>query len=248
MPNDVDILVRKLKSITDLSDDDVDALTSLPFRIAELEPDQDFLRDGEIPDECCLLIDGFMYRYKLLANGKRQIFAFHTPGDVPDLQSLYLDLMDHSVGALVRSKVGFISHESLRAVMRRSPSIAAAFWRDLLVDAAIFRAWMVGMGQRSAHGHLSHLLLELFTRLRAVGLVVNDTCPIPITQAELGDALGLSTVHVNRTLQELRGEGLIELHGSRLTILDWEKMVQAAQFDPAYLHLRKPEPSRVTRG
>lgn len=237
-----DMLVRKLRSIADLSAEEEKALLDLPVRLTELRPGQDFARDGETVGECCFLIDGFMHRYKMLENGRRQILAIHTPGDMPDLHSLALLIMDHSLAALVHSRVGFISHERLRAVMRDLPGIAEAFWRDTLIDAAIFRAWITGLGQLSAHDHLAHFLCEIFTRMSAVGLTNENWCDLPFTQAILADALGLSTVHVNRTLQELRSEDLIALSGKRLTILDWAGLARTAQFDPTYLHLRKPIP------
>jgi CRP-like cAMP-binding protein len=241
MENATDMLVRKLSSVSELSGKDKRAITSLPLRLSELQPDQEFASDEAVPKQCCLLLDGFMHRYKVLPNGMRQIFAFHTPGDMPDLHSLYLRTMDHSVAASTRSKVGFVSHQDVFTLMQGSPGIAAAIWRDILVDAAIFRMWMMGLGQRTAHGHLSHFFCEIFTRLEAVGLTTDHSCALPITQEKLGEAFGLSTVHINRTLQELRGEGLIELRSGRLRILDWEKLVQAAQFNPAYLHLRKTQ-------
>src|SRR5215210_4083437 len=224
-------LIRKLESIGALSEQDREALASLPVEVRTLRADEDVVREGDVPSVCCLLVDGFMHRYKVLPDGKRQILAIHTPGDVPDLQSLFLRHLDHNLAASVPSTAGFIPHEALRALMRRYPTVADLFWRDTLIDAAIFRAWIVTMGQRPARSHLAHLLCEVFTRLRAVGL----------TQEDLGDACGLSTVHINRTLQELRGEGLIEFHSSRLTILDWARLQEVAQFDPAYLHLREPE-------
>jgi CRP-like cAMP-binding protein len=159
---------------------------------------------------------------------------------MPDLLSLMLRHLDHSLAASVPSTAGFIPHEALRALMHRSPTLTELFWRDTLVDAAIFREWIVAMGQRPAKSHLAHLLCEVFTRLRAVGLTQDHACSLPFTQTELGDACGLSAVHVNRTLQELRGEGLIALHQGRLTILDWARLQEVAQFDPAYLHLRDP--------
>ena len=179
-----------------------------------------------------------MHRYKMLADGRRQILAFHTPGDIPDLHSLSLATMDHSVAALTRCRVAFIAHEHLRSVMDASPRIRNALSRDTEIDAAIFRAWITGMGQRSAYGHMAHLLCEMFTRLRAVGLTSDGSCDLPMTQEELGDALGLSTVHVNRTLQELREVGLVSWRGTRLAVLDWEALKQVGDFDPAYLHLR----------
>lgn len=233
-------LIRKLESIGELSETDREALASLPVQARSLEADEDVVREGDVPSVCCLVLDGFMHRYKVLPDGKRQILAVHTPGDVPDLQSLFLRHLDHNLAATVPSKAGFITHEALRAIMRRFPALTELLWRDTLIDAAIFREWIVAIGQRSARGHLAHLLCEVFTRLRAVGLTQGHACILPLTQADLGDACGLSTVHVNRSLQDLRRDGLIELQHGRLTILDWPGLKEVAQFDPAYLHLRKP--------
>ncbi len=238
MSANIEPLIRKLESIGELSAEDRRAIASLPLHVKQLRADEDAVRDGDVPSECCLLIEGFMHRYKMLPDGKRQILAFHTPGDIPDLQSLHLTTMDHSVAATAPSTVGFIGHEAMRKLIRSSPTTADLLWRDTLVDAAIFRAWMIGLGQRSARGQLAHLLCEVFTRLRAIGRTEGNSCKLPLTQAEIGDALGLSTVHVNRTLQELRGEGLIEFQGGRLRILDWLQLKETAQFDPTYLQLR----------
>jgi len=240
MPVNTQPLIRKLESIGELPEQDREALASLPVQVRSLQADEDVVREGDVPSACCLLLDGFMHRYKVLPDGKRQILALHTPGDVPDLQSLFLRHLDHSLAASVPSTAAFIPHEALRTLMRTHPTLAELFWRDTLIDAAIFRAWIESLGRRSALGHLAHLLCEVFTRLRAVGLTQDHACSLPFTQLELGDALGLSTVHVNRTLQELRGEGLIALHHGRLPILDWARLKEVAQFDPAYLHLRDP--------
>jgi CRP-like cAMP-binding protein len=240
MPVNTEPLIRKLESIGVLSEQDREALASLPVQVRHLEADEDVVREGDVPSVCCLLLDGFMHRYKVLPDGKRQLLALHTPGDIPDLQSLMLRHLDHSLAASVPSTAGFIPHEALRDLMQRFPTLAELLWRDTLIDAAIFRAWIVALGQRSALSHMAHLLCEVFTRLRAVGLTQDHACSLPFTQTELGDACGLSAVHVNRTLQELRGEGLIEFHHGRLTILDWARLQEVAQFDPAYLHLRDP--------
>lgn len=239
MRSDTDMLIRKLDSTFELADDDRQLLAEMPVRVIQLEADKDIVRDGETPRECCLLIAGFIQRSAITPDGRRQIFAFHTPGDVPDLQSLRLREMDHNIGTLMPCTVGLIAHETLRGVMRKSQRIADAIWREPLIDAAISRAWITGLGQRSAHGHLAHLFCEVFTRSWAVGMTSDHTCSMPVTQAELGEALGLSTVHVNRTLMELRGKGLVEFQSGRLTILNWKGLAAAAQFNPRYLHLRK---------
>ena len=232
-------LIRKLESIIDLSNEDKKALLQLPLRVRTVPADQDIVRQGDRPSECCLILDGFVCRYKILPSGKRQIMSFHTAGDMPDLQSLHLHVMDHSVGTLVPTRVAFIPHESVLDVGLRHPNLAAAFWRDTLIDAAIFREWMAGIGRRSAYQRIAHLFCEMEMRSRAVGLSNNHSYELPVTQEEIGDALGLSTVHVNRVLKELRGNGLISFKSSTVTVRDWEGLKEAGEFDPAYLHIRQ---------
>jgi CRP-like cAMP-binding protein len=149
--------------------------------------------------------------------------------------------MDHSLATLAPSSLAFIQHNDLRTLMRSHPRLGDLLWRDTLIDAAIFRQWMVGLGRREAYGRIAHLLCELLVRLRAVELVEDHAFTLPVTQAELGDAFGLSTVHVNRVLQDLRGDGLITLRGVSLKVLDWEGLKKAGEFDPTYLHLVKQE-------
>ncbi|WP_322883774.1 Crp/Fnr family transcriptional regulator [Microvirga lotononidis] len=232
-------LLWKLDSIVSLSDEEKRALLDLPMTIKVFDPDSDIVRDGDRPSECCLVLSGFVCRYKVLSDGRRQIMGFYIPGDIPDLQSLHLNVMDHSIGTLVTSSIALIPHESLRNLLTQHPGLAAAFWRDTLIDAAMFREWMIGMGRRSAYQRIAHLLCELRVRLKAVGLAGEGGYDLPVTQNELGDALGLSTVHVNRVLQDLRSEGLIVLRGGSLHIPDWEALQVAGDFDPTYLHLRR---------
>jgi CRP-like cAMP-binding protein len=231
-------LIHKLGSQIVLSDDERNALQSITGTIKTLDAHQDIVREGDRPSACCLILEGFAYRYKLTETGKRQILSFHIPGEIPDLQSLHLDVMDHSLGTLARSKLAFLSHETVRDLTRRCPRIADAFWRETLIDVAIFREWMVGLGRREAYARVAHLLCELYVRLKAVGLANGHAYELPLTQAELGDAFGLSTVHVNRTLQDLRGEGLITLGSRSVTVKDWERLRAAGEFDPTYLHLK----------
>jgi CRP-like cAMP-binding protein len=243
-------LVRKLESIARLSAEERAAILRLPLTLRTLPADQDIVREGDAPTESCLVVEGFACRYNLTPQGKRQIHSFHIAGDIPDLQSLHIDVMDHSLCTLVPSKLAFIQHSDLRALMRSYPRVGDLFWRDTLIDAAIFRQWIIGIGRRDARAQVAHLLCELLVRLRAVSMVQDNAFKLPVTQAELGDALGLSTVHVNRTLQELRGERLIELHGSALTVLDWDGLQEVGEFDATYLHLidksvvSQPQPVR----
>jgi CRP-like cAMP-binding protein len=234
-------LIRKLESIAPLAPEERAAILRLPLRLKTVAADQDILREGDTPSECCLIVEGFACRYNLTDEGKRQIHSFHIAGDIPDLQSLHLDVMDHSLGTLVPSRLALIQHDDLRSLMRSHPRLGDLFWRDTLIDSAVFRQWMIGLGRRTAYGRIAHLLCELLVRLRAVELVEDHAVNLPVTQAELGDALGLSTVHVNRVLQDLRGENLITLHGGSLKVLDWEGLQQRGEFDPTYLHLVKKE-------
>jgi CRP-like cAMP-binding protein len=145
--------------------------------------------------------------------------------------------MDHSLATLAPSTLGFVPHDSIRQLIRQCPMIGDHFWRDTLIDAAVFREWMVGIGRRSAYERIAHVLCEVLVRLKAVGLVSDHACDLPLTQAGIGDALGLSTVHVNRTPQQLRGDGLVTLRGNVLKVENWQGLKQAGDFDPTYLHL-----------
>src|SRR6186997_2840864 len=136
---DLHPLIRKLESIAPVSDDERRAITALPITVRELKADADIVRDQDRPSQCCAILEGFACRYKLLPGGRRQIMSFHIPGDIPDLQSLHLDVMDHSLATVVPTKVAFIPHEAVRTFLRAHPRIADVFWRETLIDAAVFR-------------------------------------------------------------------------------------------------------------
>jgi CRP-like cAMP-binding protein len=230
-----------MESIVTLTDEEKTALIRLPLLAQDLRADQDIVREGDRPSRCCLIIEGLACRYSMTREGKRQIFSFHIPGEIPDLQSLHLRTMDHTLATITGCKVGFIQHEAIQDLCTRYPRLAGAFWRETLIDAAIFREWMIGLGRREADVRLAHFLCEMLVRLRAVGLADENRCPLPLTQTEIGDALGLSMVHVNRTLQHLRGANLITLANGRLTVNDWEDLKALGEFDPAYLHQQSQE-------
>ncbi len=235
------ILIRKLESIFTLTDDERQALKDLPMQIVALKENQDIVRMRDRPSRSCLLLSGFTCTYKLTGDGKRQIHNFNIPGDIPDLQSLHLQVLDNSLGTLTPCSVGFITHEALDKLCERHYRIAKALWRETLIDGAIFREWMTSIGQREAYSRIAHLLCEMVVRLRAVGLVNGCSCHWPTTQTEIGDALGVTTVHVNRVLQAMRADGLIELKGERLNIPDWDRLMKAGDFEPTYLHLEQQE-------
>ncbi len=235
-----DALIRKLETIVDLTSEEREALARLPIMPREFRADQDIVQEGDTPSHCCLLIEGFLFRYKLAGGDRRQILAFHISGEIPDLQSLVLKTMDHSLAALTPAKVGMIPHGDLYRLIADHPRVAGVLWRETLIDAAIFRAWMVGMGRRRAPGRIAHFFCEMYVRLDAIGMAEDWTVPLPITQEKLGDSLGLSSVHTNRALQDLRGEGLITFERGRLRVDDWRGLVAAGEFDKNYLH-QKPD-------
>jgi CRP-like cAMP-binding protein len=232
-------MFARLSNIFDLSPDDRAAIERLPVMVRDYPADQDIVRDGERPTHCCIVLEGFTCRYKVISDGRRQILAFNIPGDVPDLLSLHLEIMDHSLATMVPSRLGLVQHTAMRELCEARPAVAAAFWRETLIDGAAFRAWITGMGRLSARARLAHLLCELLLRLDAVGLADGFRYRLPLTQAEIGDALGLSVVHVNRLLQDLKAEGHIAIERKTVTILDWDMFRSIAQFDPGYLHLKR---------
>jgi CRP-like cAMP-binding protein len=231
-------LVRKLESIQKLTNAEETALAELPMQVRDIPPDQDIVRQGEQARRCCVILEGFAFRYKLAGeDGRRQIMAFHIAGDMPDLMSLQFPVMDHSIGTLGATKVAFIDHQPLRDIMRNHPRIGHALWRASLIEDAIGREWLVQVGRRNAYHRLAHLVCELFVRLDAAGLIDGRCINVPLTQNIVGDALGLSTVHVNRVLQALRADGLVAWKRNALIVTDWQALQDAAEFDPAYLHL-----------
>lgn len=230
-------MIRKLESIFPITDQEKQALQDLPVQVVGLKPGLDIVRIGERPSQCCLILEGFTCVYKLTSEGRRQIIALHVPGDMPDLQSLHLAVMDISIAPISPCKVGFIQHDNLRRVCERYPRLTAAFWRETLVDASIYREWLLNIGQREAYPRMAHLLCEFLMRLKAVGLAEDGTFDLPITQAELADAIGITSVHMNRVFQALRGNGLIQTKRTQVTVPDWKRLKEAGEFDPLYLHL-----------
>lgn len=233
------ILVRKLQSEFPLSAEEQDALLALPLQLRVLGKGQDIVREGDRPSQCCVVLDGWACRYKMLDDGQRQILCFQIAGDFTDLQSLYLDVMDHNIGTLAQCTVAFVPHAVLNALIADHPRIGAAFWRDTLVDASITREWLLNVGARAAYGRLAHLFCEVFTRLQVVGRTDGLRFDFPLSQSMLADATGISGVHVNRMLQAMREDGLISLHSSKFEVMDWEGMVRAGGFDAKYLHVNR---------
>jgi CRP-like cAMP-binding protein len=176
------------------------------------------------------------------ASGRRQILSFHFSGDMPDLQSLYLRTMDHSLASVTAARVAFVPHEAVRALVHAHEGVANALSRLAVVAGSIFGEWIFNVGRRNARERIAHVICECFVRMRALGVATKSNFELPLTQLELSDATGLSQVHVNRTMRELRRLGLIESNGKVHGILDWEMLQETADFDPSYLHLRRQAP------
>jgi CRP-like cAMP-binding protein len=230
-------LFRRLQTTTDISRDDLAALKALPYTLRHYRENQSVLRDGDNPSECCLIAEGYCVRSKTIADGKRQILSIHIPGDLPDLQNLHLAVMDHDLVALSECTLAFFGHAAIKDLIRSRPTIGDIFWRDTLVDAAVFREWIVNVGQRAVHNRLAHLIIELRERLRLIGQVAGNTFIMPLTQEQLGEAMGVTSVHTNRIIRQLRVEGVLEFQRGMVKILNEKKIHELAQFDQRYLHL-----------
>ena len=198
---------------------------------------QDIVSEGERPHQSTLMLSGLSARYNTLREGGRQISSVHVPGDFIDLHSFPLHVMDHGVTALTRCVVQPYTHEALAGITERFPHLTRLLWLSTLIDAAIHRRWLVAMGRQSSTSQLAHLICELHVRLGLVGLTEGDSFDLAMSQSELGDVLGLSLVHVNRVVQQLKRDGLIGWTGRRVTIPDLQRLREFAEFDPTYLHL-----------
>ena len=231
-------LIRKLENFARLSSTDKAVLQEVASQnVQSFNARQDVVREGDRPLSASLILSGFAARYKILEDGRRQNIAFLIPGDLCDLRTTVLGTRDHSIGALVRSEVAQVSDENVERMLRQSIRLERALTWNALVDEAISREWTVNLGRRDALERLAHVFCELHCRLRAIGLTKDHSCEVPLTQGELADAVGVSDVHVNRTLMELRGRGLISLQGKSLTIHRMDALRDLALFNPNYLHL-----------
>lgn len=232
-------LIRRLESTSELSSEDRAVISALPIRLRAVGEKRDIIRDGVRPTESCLILEGIAARYKMLSNGRRQILSFHFPGDLPDLHSLHLRTMDHALFSVTPTRVAFIPHADVRALKRAQPGVGDALDAHSMIDAAIYREWICNLGRRTALERIAHVICECFVRLRAVGLTSQENFELPLTQTEIGDATGLSNVHVNRTMKQLRRLGLIETNAKVHGIVNWEKLQDVGDFDPGYLQLRR---------
>lgn len=234
----IEPLIKKLSSYTDLSEDEKQILEAAVIGIDEFKRHEDIIHEGQKPGHMHLMLEGWGCRYKLIEDGQLHTMALIIPGDLCDMHITLIDEMDHSIRALTPVKIAKISQKKLNDIVDHYPRLARALLWSTLVDESILREWLVNAGTREADVRLAHLLCEMLLRSRAAGLSEDDSFDLPMTQEELGETMGLTPVHINRVLQRLRKDGLIELKSRRLIILDWERIKTFSQFRPNYLHQR----------
>ncbi|HEY0114091.1 MAG TPA: Crp/Fnr family transcriptional regulator [Allosphingosinicella sp.] len=241
MSNPLEPMVQKFNYWCELDETDRERLLALPYRVRSFDPHHYVVRERQKATHCCLMVSGFSVRHKVVVGGARQIVGIHMRGDMVDLQNSLLGTADHSVQMLTTGEVAMIPREAVQELALERPKIALAMWKDTLVDGSIFREWIANVGRRDSATRTAHLLCEFALRLEVAGLGEQTRYELPMTQEQLADALGLTSVHVNRTLQALEQQELIARSKRSVTITDWQKLADAGDFDPTYLHLRKGE-------
>jgi CRP-like cAMP-binding protein len=229
-------LLRRLERLAALEAADQAAILALPYNVKRCPAGSHLIRDGDRPEHCTLLLSGFAHRYKITGQGARQIIALHLPGEFTDFQTAFLPLSDHSVQTLTDADVAIIPRQALRELALGRSAAATALWVASLLDASVFREWVVNVGRRDSRARVAHLLCELSLRLGAAGLAQGHSYELPLTQEQLADAVGLTSVHVNRVLRQLAEEGLIARNRRWISIADWKRMTDAGDFSERYLH------------
>jgi len=229
-------MVEKFERRSRLPEEDRAALLALPHQLRQFRAGAHLIRDGDRPEHCCLVLSGFAYRHKLTGDGGRQVLSLHLAGDFVDLQNSMLEVSDHNVQTLTDSEVALIPRDAIRNLALARPGIAMAMWVDTLVDSSIFREWVVNVGRRDARTRVCHILCEFSLRLEEAGLAENHRYELPMTQEQLADAVGLTSVHVNRVLRQLGEEALISRNKRSIVIEDWTRMADVGDFNERYLH------------
>lgn len=232
-------LVRKAEAFVSLHEGARIAMEVISGPVTDIAAHSDLVREGDKPRGVLMILNGMAYRYKKRTGGARQITAYLVPGDMGDLDVALLERMDHGIATFSACKVAWIKPETLSGIRQSHPVIDRALRIGTLVDEAILQEWIMNIGCRSAIERLAHLFCELLMRLQVVGRAFGNSYALPVSQAELADTTGLSNVHVNRSLQELRRRGLIRLSGKVLTVFDFPALKALAEFRPGYLHLAK---------
>jgi CRP-like cAMP-binding protein len=237
LPHLLEDVIRKFERRAPLDDSDRVALRALPFTSKLAKPHDVLVHEGRAPDVSSLILSGFAVRQKLTADGRRQIVSFHLAGDFVDLESAMLRCTDHNIQALTQLEYATVPVRAVLDLIDTHPRIARALWVDTLVDAAIYREWVLNVGRRSAFERIGHLLCEFARRLEIAGLGTTTGYRFPMTQEQLADAVGLTPIHVNRTLRAMDEQGLIRRHQRFIEIPNWELLRRTSDFSETYLHL-----------
>jgi CRP-like cAMP-binding protein len=240
-------LLLRLERFSVLSAADRQRIVDLPLKLVNYPGDREVVSYGYPSSRCTLVLDGFLYSHKIVAGTRRQITSFFIPGDMVDLPTLYLPKVDHSVSTLGPAVLAFVPHAALKEVLDVSPALAQAFWRETLMQSAIFQEWVVNLGRRDAFARLAHILCELTVRLQAMGLARDLSFAMPWTQVDVADACGISSVHANRVIQELRHLGLVEWDSKRVKIRDGEALARLGDFNDDYLQYRAATTTEAAR-
>lgn len=233
----ISVHLKKLRRRIEISTEEERAIRGAVTETRYVRADEILVRSGKELYCSLLLLDGWIARSKDLPGGERQVTELHVAGDFADLHGFTLKCLDHDLLTMSNCTIGVVPHERIEDVINRFPRLGRVYWFMTNVDAAIHREWALSLGQRSAISRMAHLFCELFVRLEVVGLTSENSYDFPLTQRELSECLGLTVVHANRTIQELRRRGLVELENRQLTILDRRGLEGVAEFDPAYLYL-----------
>lgn len=233
----LELFAERLNALAGLAEEDIRAIAGLSGRVIQVRANTDIISRGEHAEHASLVVEGLIGRFFQLRDGKRQITAIHVPGDMADLHAVATPMIASPIQALTTTTLIRIPHGELRRVAKNNPAITSAFWAYSAVDAAILAQWTVNVGRRSATSRLAHLLCELALRMELAGRGVPASFALEATQAQLGDALSLTSVHVNRTFKELRAMNLVAVNGRTVEIANWSGLARIADFDPRYLRL-----------
>ena len=229
--------VRDLASRAELTADDRTAILNLPHTIRILNPPAHLFRDGELRSLCAVLVSGLAYRYKMTGAGARQIVAVHIPGEALDLECLFLKEADHGLQVLTQAEVALIPLQAIRTLISEIPSVNHAIIASMLVTASISREWITNNGRRNARARIAHLLCEISIRIDTQLLGRRNGYILSMTQEQIADATGLTSIHVNRMLKSLKSDGLISGRGRYIEIPDWRALRDAGDFTNRYLHI-----------
>jgi len=230
-------LLQRLEHFNHLSGEDKQRIAELPLTVTNVASNQQVAKPADTPSRCTLVLGGFLYSHKMVNGSRRQIMSFLVPGDIADLHALHMPSYDHGLSTLGPAVLAFVPHSAFLRALDGSPRLSQAFWRDALIQAAIYREWVVNLGRRDAIARVAHVVCELTLRLQVVDLARNFCLQMPWTQMDLADACGISNVHANRVVQELRRRGLVDWDARQVRIRDWDGLARLADFSDAYLRM-----------